>query len=221
MTIYELAGHAAFLLIALTFLVRDIVWLRGLSIISSLAGIAYNYFVPVTPLWMVIYWNVAFIAVNLYQIGLIFKERREVSFNEEEKELYETMFKQFSPVEFMKLMRIATWQNADVGKVLIVEQEPLADVMLIYNGCVAVESGGKTIARLKDGAFIGEMSFLSGKLPSATVTVSVPTRYVAWSKKSLTQLLGRNPGLRTSMQTIFTTDLTKKLMVHDNEPVTN
>ena len=74
MTRYELAGHASFALIALSFLVKDILWLRVLSVAASVAGIAYNYFGPATPLWLVIYWNIFFLVINLTQIALILRD---------------------------------------------------------------------------------------------------------------------------------------------------
>lgn len=212
----EIAGHAAYFLIAVSFVVRDIIWLRALSVAASVGGIGYCYFGAETPLWAGIFWNSVFIGVNAYQIALILRERSEVSFSDEEQELYETLFRSFSPVEFMKFMRVGRWLDAESGKTLIIEHQPLADVMLIYNGSVSVAVDGKEVAELKDGAFLGEMSYISGKLPSATVKTLVPTRYLAWSKESLTQLLNRNPSMRATMQGIFSSDLTKKLMHADN-----
>ena len=150
MTIYELAGHVAFALIAISYLVKDILWLRLLSVVASVAGIMYNYLVPATPLWLVIYWNILFLMINIVQIVIIVKERREVSFTDEEKELYETLFKSFAPFEFMKLLRVGRWLVAEKNRVMAVEKEQLNDVMLIYNGLVSVEVGGKTVAYLKD-----------------------------------------------------------------------
>jgi Popeye protein conserved region len=211
MSIYELAGHVAFALIAISYLVKDILWLRLLSVVASVAGIAYNYLVPATPLWLVIYWNILFLTINIVQIVIIVKERREVSFTDEEKELYETLFKSFAPFEFMKLLRVGRWLVAEKNRVMAVEREQLNDVMLIYNGLVSVEVGGKTVAYLKDGSFIGEISFITGGLATATVKALEQTRYISWSKEDLRQLLNRNPSMRFAMQTVLSTDLTKKL----------
>ena len=212
MSIYELAGHLTFVLIAISFLVKDILRLRFLSIIASITGIAYNFYVPARPLWLVIYWNIAFMIINIVQIAIIIKERGAVHFSDEEKELYETLFKNFAPFEFMKLLRVGKWMVAEKDRVLIVEKEPLDKVMLIYNGLVCVEIGGETITHLKDGDFIGEMSYITGGVASATVRAVEPTRYLAWVKEDLRQLLNRNPSMRFAMQNVLSTDLTKKLM---------
>ena len=119
MRMLDLAGHLAFALIALSFLVRDILWLRALSIAASLASISYSYYAPARPLWLVIGWNIVFIALNLTQITLLLRERRGVSFTDQERELYQTSFARFTPVEFTRLIRIAAWKDAAAGTKLI------------------------------------------------------------------------------------------------------
>ena len=212
MLVGHLAGHLASILTMAAYLLKDILWLRLLTILSCFAGIAFNYFVPATPLWSVIYWNMLFATINIAQIAIIIRERTGIHFTEEEKELHDTLFKNFAPFEFMKLMRIAKWLEAKQGEVLAVEKETLNAVMLIYNGLVGVETNGKEVARLKDGNFIGEVSFITGGAATATVRALQPTRYIAWPKDAISQLLNRNPSMRFAMQSMLSTDLSKKLM---------
>ena len=212
MLVGHLAGHLASILTMAAYLLKDILWLRLLTILSCFAGIAFNYFVPATPLWSVIYWNMLFATINIAQIAIIIRERTGIHFTEEEKELHDTLFKNFAPFEFMKLMRIAKWLGAKQGEVLAVEKETLNAVMLIYNGLVGVETNGKEVARLKDGNFIGEVSFITGGAATATVRALQPTRYIAWPKDAISQLLNRNPSMRFAMQSMLSTDLSKKLM---------
>ena len=212
MNFYEMAGHAAFALIMLSYLVRDLFWLRCLSIVASFAGIAYNYFVPASPLWLVIYWNVAFIGVNAIQLEIMRREKRGVRFSEEEQELYETLFQRFSPVEFMRLVRCGRWVDAGAGAVLAVQGEPVSDLILISNGRASVEVGGQCIAHLRSGEFVGEMSLVTGEMATATVRAEDPLRCLAWSKPKLEALLTRYPSLRFAMQMVVSADLTRKLM---------
>ncbi|HSQ23798.1 MAG TPA: cyclic nucleotide-binding domain-containing protein [Pyrinomonadaceae bacterium] len=209
---WQLAGHLASVLTMVAYLLKDILWLRFLTILSCFAGMAFNYFVPATPLWTVIYWNVLFAVINIVQIAIIIKERSGVHFSEEEQELHETLFKNFAPFEFMKLMRIGKWLDARPGQVLAVEKQSLDSVMLIYNGLAGVEQNGKEVAKLKDGNFIGEVSFITEGVASATVRALEPTRYIAWPKTAIKALLNRNPSMRFAMQTMLSTDLSKKLM---------
>ena len=146
------------------------------------------------------------------QIAILIKERTGINFTEEEEELHDTLFRNFAPFEFMKLMRIGKWLEAKQGEVLAVEKQQLKAVMLIYNGLVGVETNGKETAQLRDGNFIGELSFITGGAASATVRALQPTRYIAWPKDAVSKLLNRNPSMRFAMQTVLSTDLSKKLM---------
>ena len=208
----QVAGHLASILTMAAYLLKDILWLRFLTILSCFAGIAFNYFVPATPLWTVIYWNILFAIINIVQVAIIIKQRSGVHFTELEKELHETLFKNFAPFEFMKLMRVGKWLEAKQGEILAMEKQSLSAVMLIYNGLVGVETNGKEVARLKDGNFIGEVSFITGGEATATVRALMPTRYIAWPKEAISQLLNRNPSMRFAMQSMLSTDLSKKLM---------
>src|SRR5882672_11240055 len=129
MLVGHLAGHLASILTMAAYLLKDILWLRLLTILSCFAGIAFNYFVPATPLWSVIYWNVLFAAINIVQIAIIIRERTGIHFTEEEKELHDTLFKNFAPFEFMKLMRVGQWLEAKQGEALAVEKKVLDSVM--------------------------------------------------------------------------------------------
>jgi len=209
---WQLAGHLASVLTMIAYLLKDILWLRLLTILSCFAGIAFVYFVPAEPLWTVIYWNILFAVINIVQIAIIIKERAGVHFSEEEKELHETLFKSFAPFEFMKLMRVGQWREAQAGEVLAVDQQPLDAVMLIYNGLAGVEKDGKEVAKLKDGNFIGEVSFITEGVATATVRALMPTRYIAWPKTAIKSLLNRNPSMRFAMQAMLSTDLSKKLI---------
>jgi hypothetical protein len=60
-------------------------------------------------------WNIFFIGINSCRIIGIFFDRRAIKFNEEELELFETLFKDFSPLEFMKLIRIFNWKSVQKG----------------------------------------------------------------------------------------------------------
>lgn len=205
----EFVGHLAFGLIALSFLFRDIFWLRILSICASVAGISYQL-MGVAPDWIVIGWNAFFILVNAIWIGVLAWERRGVRFSDEEKELYDTVFQTMTPVAFMKLLRIASWQNADAGRIWTREGEAVTHVVLIYNGGARVMRNSKTVAELGDGQFAGEISFLKEQPATATVIVKTATRYLEWEKEKLRELLKRNPALRAPLETILTADLAEK-----------
>lgn len=211
LTLLDLIGHLSFGLTAFSFYVRDMLLLRALAAAAGLVGIAYNYFVPGGPLWLVIFWLCVFVALNLLRIAHLLRERRRVHFTDEERELAQTVFRNFSAVEFMKLLRLAEWREAEPGEVLARQDQPQSELALIYNGEVRVERDGAEVARGRDGMLIGEMSYIRGGAANATVTTERPTRYLVWPQRALRALLRRNPTMDVAMQSVFNVDLVRKM----------
>ena len=207
MDIASLAGHLAFGLIAFSFLVKDILWLRVVSILASLFSVFYNYTIPETPMWLAINWNFIFVAVNVYHIAVIIYEKRPIKMQPKDKELYETMFKDLSPVEYLKISKVAEWKKYKSGQSLIVHGMPVDDLILIYNGTVNVIVDGEGVANLKDGQFVGEMSFLTEKPATATCKVEHDTECLVWKQPEFKELLKRNPSLYYTIQSLLSNQL--------------
>lgn len=206
-------GHLAFLLTAVSFLLKDIILLRTTAVVSSIVGIGYNYFSVSGPNWLPIFWLSIFAIINAIRIIGILREKLSIKFSEEEKELFETVFRNFNAVEFMKLFRTADWKNIPAGYVISREGEQIDGVYMLYNGEVSVKRSGTEIARSRDGAMIGEMSFIKGgNTPaSATVVSTKPCKCVFWPKAELRSLLRRNPAIDVSLNRVFSVDLANKL----------
>ena len=212
LSLIDFIGHASMGLIAISFFAKDNLFLRGLSILACLVGIAYNYFIPVGPIWIPIFWNILFIGINLYRIIGIILERRGVNLNDKELELFETIFKGFSPVEFMKLMRISSWQTVEANYHMIEQGTHLKGLYLLFNGEVIIKQDDVEIARSKDGSLIGEISFIRGGEATATVITACPSEYVYWAGDDLKKLLLRNPNMDIAMKQVFSMELSKKLL---------
>ncbi len=209
---YQFIGHLSYSLVALAFLLRDILLLRIVAIVASVCNITYA--IGSDPINLIAaFWQSVFTIINVaWSIRLIY-ERRSVRFSEEERELYQSLFRSFTALEFMKLIRISKWHKAEPGQALTELGEEPEDVMLIYNGEIEAELPDGRNPRYRDGTFVGEISFIKGGSATATVRTVVPTRYVSWPKEELRKLLKRNPAMASTLQSVFTEDLTKKLIV--------
>ena len=213
MNIATLAGHLAFGLIAFSFLVKDIFWLRLLSIAASLFSVFYNYTIPIEPMWLAINWNFIFIAVNLYHIAIILYEKREVKMDDKNQELYDTLFSEMTPVEYLKISRAAKWELVKSGQRIITQGMPVPDLYLIYNGTVDVIVDNEQIAELKDGEFVGEMSFLTEKVATATCKVKYDAQCLVWKQREFKELLKRNPSLYFTIQSVLSAQVSDKLVI--------
>tara|TARA_Y100000817_G_scaffold154062_1_gene120359 strand:+ start:1332 stop:1979 length:648 start_codon:yes stop_codon:yes gene_type:complete len=207
MNVALIAGHLAFGLIAFSFLVKDILWLRIVSILASLFSVFYNWVIPVEPMWIPIGWNFVFVGLNLYHIAVIIYEKRPIKMAPKDKELYETLFKDLSPVEYLKISKVAQWKTFKSGETIIRQEHLVPDLILIYNGTVDVVVENKKVAELKDGQFVGEMSFLTEKTATATCIVKHNTECLVWKQPEFKELLKRNPSLYYTIQSLLSNQL--------------
>jgi len=212
MNVAAIAGHLAFGLIAFSFIVKDILYLRLVSILASLFSVFYNWVIPVEPMWIPIGWNFVFVLLNLYHIAVLMYEKRPVKMNDKNAELYETLFKDMTPVEYLKVSKIAEWKTFKPGEIIIQQGMPVKDLHLIYNGTVDVVVKDKTVAQLKDGQFVGEMSFLTEKPATATCVVKHDTECLVWKQEQFKDLLKRNPSLYFTIQSLLSTQVSSALV---------
>ncbi len=207
MNVAVVAGHLAFGLIAFSFIVKDILYLRLVSIVASLFSVFYNWVIPVEPMWIPIGWNFVFVLLNLYHIAVLMYEKRPVKMNDKNAELYETLFKDMTPVEYLKVSKVAEWKTFKTGEVIIQQGMPVKDLHLIYNGTIDVVVKDKKVADLKDGQFVGEMSFLTEKPATATCVVRHDAELLVWRQREFKELLKRNPSLYYSIQSLLSAQL--------------
>lgn len=202
--------HAGNLLYLAAYSVRDIMWLRILTVVATLCLMPY-YCIREAPLYAPILWCSLFTMVNLVQIAVLFLERRPVFLGEEELRLYRTVFSALSPREFTKLLESAQWSRAQPGDELLIQDKPTPALMLVATGSAAVEIDGRRVAEIVPGQFIGEMGFLTRQPASARVTAVEPIEYLAWQTKQLHTKLESSPHLHLKFQSILGGDLADKL----------
>lgn len=208
----NLFGHLANVLFGLAYLVKDILWLRLISIVACFIMIFFNYFSPAEPLWVAIFWNAFFITVNVARSVLLVMERRQTRFNEIEQEMYDTVFNKLSQVEFAKLLRAGFWKYFKPESMILEKGTAPGALLLLYNGCASVLRGDdKSQVELRDGAFIGEMAMVTDGLASADVRAETQIKAYCWPQSNLENLFRQNPNLRGAFQMILASDMARKL----------
>lgn len=200
MPFIHIIGNLAFILVACSFMVKDILWLRLISVTASLFSIYYNSYVAETVLWVPITWNLIFISLNFYHVVKIIYGNRSITLNDIEQELYQNAFSELNLMEFAKLIRMGEWREKESGIVLVEEHQQMAELYFIYSGRVEIIVKKNKVNELKDGNFIGEMSFLSNQPASATVRTILKTKYISWKQNDLKNLISRNPAIVFSLQ---------------------
>jgi hypothetical protein len=206
----DLLIHAANVLYLFAFMVRDILWLRILTVVASGCLLPYFYFQP-EPLMAPIYWNLAFTALNVFWIVRLLLERRPVKLNAEEQRLCELVFRTMTPREMIKILKLASWQDAVEGECFQERGKPLERLMVIYSGRACAEVDGRNVAELQPGQFIGSISYVTEETAPANIVSLEPTRYVSWPKTKLRDFLSKNPDLHSALTTTLAIDLTRWL----------
>ena len=89
--------------------------------------------------------------------------------------------------------------------------EALAHLAIVVDGSVRVQLADDRTVELGHGAFIGELSYLTGKPPAADVVAATALRVVRWPADALRAFLAANPDTRTAVQLVLGSDLAAKL----------
>jgi cAMP-dependent protein kinase regulator len=111
------------------------------------------------------------------------------------------LFEVLSEEERDALVREMELESHEEGSVIISEGQPGSSMYIIASGEVKVftnGAGGSTLylARLGEGDFFGEVSMLSGKPRTATITASQRTELLRLDKDKLDNALAMYPGIR-------------------------
>jgi len=202
--------HVANVLYLGSYLMRDILWLRILTVVAACCLMPYFYFRP-EPLLPAIYWNLAFTALNVYWIGRLLLERRPVKLSQAEERLYCMAFRTLTPREWLKLLKLGSWEQRQRGEQICEVDQVLDKLIVIDSGRAEVAIDNKIVAELRPGQFIGGMSFFTGKPVGATVTATEPVRLVCWPKPRLSRFLKQHPELNNALQIILGRELTTSL----------
>ena len=217
--------HIAFLTVAVAFLVRDVLWLRGLSII------AYSMFMAVAAItrpdahWTLLAWYGGFIAINLVHGVWLICERQMCRLTADERSLLEMAFPALDQLTLKRLLRHGRWQSIEPGVPLTKAGVHPERLYVVFDGRVDVSRHGKSVAAIGPGHFVGEMAFVTGARASADTVAGAPSWVFAWDQSELRQACRRRPELREAVYSAIGPDLARKIAYtsdrvrsHEEEP---
>lgn len=212
----ELLLHAGNVLYVLSYSVRDILRLRGLTILGLVALLAY-YGTSDPPLYAAIGWSVLFLGINGWQTWRLILERRPVQLTADERRLHRLAFSTLDEREFKRLVVLGSWETLEPGTTFVEQGAKLEHIRVMVEGSAQVEVDEAVVGEIGPGQLIGEMSYLTRQTPTATVIAKTDVRMLCLSHADLEVLLEQREALRAALQRIISTDLCSKLsMVRDN-----
>ena len=196
-----------------SYSVRDILWLRILTVLGALLLLPYYYLQP-EPLWPPIAWNLVFVAINIFWITKLMLERRPVHFSDDERRLYQIALRNLKEQDALKLFHLGAWTSTPVGTTFLTQGQAVDSLTLIAEGNVSVDLDGKRVDTLGEGRFLGATAFLSkGTDFTAPVTVKAtePTRIIAWSSAELETLFAKDIDLKVAVEASLGLELSRFL----------
>jgi CRP-like cAMP-binding protein len=127
------------------------------------------------------------------------------------RRLAATVFQNLRPRELLRLIEVGETLDHEPGAHVIRQGDALAHLAIVIDGTARVELADRRIVELSHGAFIGELSYLTGKPPAADVIAATALRVVRWPADALRAFLAANPDTRTAVQLVLGADLAAKL----------
>ncbi|EPG67641.1 cAMP/cGMP-dependent 3',5'-cyclic-AMP/GMP phosphodiesterase [Leptospira wolffii] len=113
-------------------------------------------------------------------------------------------FKGLTSHQVTQLEMIMRLSKVNGGSILIEEKAFYHEAYIIRHGKVSVHQGGKKLAELTDGDFVGEIYAISKKLASSyTFKAESETELFSITQNDLIQYIKRNPGVYMRMNTVY------------------
>lgn len=211
-TLNDAFGHLSYVLIATSYYLTRMFWLRVLAVLGLACEIVYFHFSG-GDLSTGIAWNVVFIAINAYQLWRLVAQAREARHASELASLRQSLLAGLDASQIGCLLRTGSWRDVPPGARLTQEGVPVAELYLLASGRATVEVAHATVARLQAGSFVGEIAFLSGDPASATVSIEEPARVFVFDPARLRGLIRHDEGIAAAMLRALGQDLARKLCV--------
>lgn len=198
-------------LILISFVVKDILWLRALSILASISFITF-FATQAQPLWSGVVWNIVYLLINLYQIWLLYLERRPLQLLEREERIHRHVFPELTSRMLRRFLQLGELRAVAEGQVLVEAGSKLQHLLLVSDGIVTVGVADGRELSLEQYHFVGEMSYLTGNVTSAEVRASAAGCTVyAWALPELEHFLEQNTDVKLCLQRVISRDLARKL----------
>ena len=197
-------------LYVVSYMLTSMLWLRVLAIVAAASTFPYFYFQS-EPLWSALFWQACFLTVNLVNLVILLYSMRRTHFDEEEELARQLKFRELRPHELRPIFKCAARRSLVDGEPLLSEGQENSTLFLILEGQVHVRKRGTEVARLGQGDFVGELSFVSREPVSADVLADGAVRLMAWDREGLQPLFKRQGLYESYFHSLCGLDVAGKL----------
>lgn len=190
---------------------KEQIYIRASFVLAAFCELFYDFYISSEPLWTPIIWTVPMIVINGYYLGKLYHERKTLYLDEKELEVYYRNFSKIDKVVFKRIYKLAERIKVPSGTDLITENESTDSFYLVVLGIMGIYSNNNFITMSNDGTFVGEMSFLTGALPSATVRTETESELLKWNKETVRKAVEKDNEIDSAFKIILSEDLVAKI----------
>lgn len=210
---YDGLAFVSYSLIALSYAMRDIKWLRILTIVACLVDLfVYYYIRPGQPMWVQLVMSVLFITINSYQLYVLWRDQAMHTFDGEQGWLYKHVFSLLTPGEFKRLHMLGSWQTLVPAEQLLHKGTAVNEVYFVVSGQLNALWDTNVLNIVHPGGLVGEVSYLTGMRASSDVVAQLESRLFMLRHDVLHNLKHKYPELHIKLNYIFARELADKLV---------
>lgn len=205
-----LAGSLSYLLIAVSYYMTSIYWLRAVAVAGLFVDILL--FRLTGENWTRgLGWDVVFILVNLYQLFWLVRDRVSLRLPERDAPLLRDALSGLDDAQIARLLKAAEWKNFSPGEILTRQDAPLDSLYFLLSGRASVAVNSSLITHLEKGSFIGEIAYLTGNPATATVTVEEPSRALSFNRVRMAKVIASDEAINGIVYQMLGRDLAMKM----------
>lgn len=206
----DLPEHLAYIIIAISYFLTNIYWLRVAAVIGlsleivyfRLAGVGTTTGLP---------WDVVLILINLYELFWLTREKLLARLPDADAAMLRTAFGGLDDAQIAKLLKAAEWKTYKPGDVLTRQDAPVDALYYVCTGRANVDVDGKSVAYLESGSFVGEIAYLTGNVATARVTIVEEARTLVFSKMGMAKVMASDRQISGIMYQLLGRDLAAKM----------
>ena len=182
-----LVGNIEYILLVISMMMTQMVWLRTLAIASGVAGFIYSAWWLHDPVG--VFWETVFTLVNIVQLALIKYRNFAARFSADDLDFYNRVFPSLEPWQMRRLLKTGQWLTAGPGTELTRHGEMVSHLCYLNSGRLEVLVHGVPVGECDPKTLIGEISIASGQPATATVVARETIHYLALEREALHKLM--------------------------------
>jgi Cyclic nucleotide-binding domain len=194
----SLPGHLSYIILSISYLLTNMLWLRITAIIAMLLEIVYFSFSGGS-MAAGIAWDTVFVVINVVMLWLLLRKRFMLDQTNPDHQFLGRLLTGLDPVQIGQILRIGTWRSLAEGEEILHFGEQVTDVALVISGYAEAVTPKDQRRAIGPGTMIGEMSFVTGDTAIASVTAKASLKVLSLPQQHLKALMAKDPQIASVM----------------------